>query len=314
MDTTRETGDDPSEIPNTTPIPTYRQIAGALWAGYGLGGNFLIGYTKDASGASITIERADLDDLRAALGAPEKEERVPWLARRAPQSPGVARLFEDTQHELKKLDGRISAIAERIDAIVDGRSETMRLLVDRVQKCEEQRQTNYNYFCERLNKTDETVGLNFRSNREEHNQIAVQLNGDNTEDNPGIKSQVTQLLMLVDAINTAQENLQALVEKMAPGSLKMPELPPNIATKEYVDAATHRLSAALREHIGNVIAEAVRLAAPGPGILRRILAAVRDEPTAGRKNGARNMYGGIFDPARASAAGAQAAKAASEDD
>lgn len=258
MDTTS----DNKATNGTSPSP-YKRISGALWAGFRGDGNFEIGHRADDP--VVVVERADLDALRAALGVSE-------AARGDTISAATAGWFFE-EHKLA-----IQALQTRLDAIVDGRSEAMRLLADRMEALEKRVQSNYDYVTQRLNKTDETVGLNFRSNREEHNQIAVQLNGDGSEENPGIKTQLAQLAMLADAINTAQENQAALIEKIAPGSAKPVELPKNIATKEYVDAAAARLSGALREHIANVMAEAVRLAKPAPGLLQRIVKAVKNEP------------------------------------
>jgi hypothetical protein len=77
----------------------------------------------------------------------------------------------------------------------------------------------------------------------------------------------------------------------------------DLATRDYVDTGLKRLSAALREHVAKVTAEAFRAAQPGPGLLQRVLAAVR--PTVGYRPSA---FPSTPDPQRASAMGAAAAR------
>lgn len=256
------------------------RIGHLLWADYTAGSNLdlLIGSTAEAAAVAVTVQRADLPNLLGVLG--------------------VAGYYDPDNVLKSGVPSRLDKLEARIEEFFSGRISNLSYrttsLEDEVAKMRRELEQAYERGGDAKAVVEEARSLTAR--------ISV------------LEGSMVSLATVIQASQDDMDELQQVLARpmAAPAA---PAIPADVATKDYVDAAVKRINGALREHITRVFQQALRAAAPGPGIIRRVLDALRPSapPTwvpaqvdaqAFRVPG----YGIGLDPDKLAAVGAAAAR------
>ena len=278
----------------------FHPIGAGQHAGFDSAGDFVITTATHALG--ILVDRADLPGLVALIrsGADPAHPVDPPAARCRYGDPLCLR---EAGHNGPHIFGPPSL--ERTDSVKEVHLPPNIGTADRAPAVLDQLATRLHEYAEQVEQVQKRL-----------DGIRTELDGQD-----GLHATANGLALAMSTLSDGVAQVQGLVEVIAargPGAAP----PANVATKEYVDAALARLSATLRERIAQAMAEAIRATAPGPGMVRRLVTALRPPPprivsraqqareqARERSGGAAERGNGDMTPERINAVGAAAAAA-----
>lgn len=226
----------------------------------------------------------------------------------------VAGAGEAIRNDMRQVDGRCDANAKlaydhnvRLDRLhewvgqlqtrVPNMDAALQRTADRVSGLAQDVQANFDGLSDRL------VTVNRRV--DELTQATTQ-RIDAVEGGALYLSPVTHLAEVIDGFQTTLASLQEHVQRIDARVTEPAVVASDFATKDFVDQAIRRLNGALREHFAKALTQAIRAAAPGPGLVQRVRDAFLPPPPR-HVNGARPEA--AIDPERAASLGTAAAQA-----